>query len=145
MHVRLCFVGVVIGTVACAGIRPGPLSGGPQGDRIVITQAMIERSKGKTAWEVLKIEAPDFTYSEKRAGDPVKIERRGQSTFLLNDAPMIYLDGIRLTDLRNLQQIEAATLRRIEILNALDGTTYYGTDAEGGVILMFSKNGTSSS
>lgn len=142
---RLCFAGLVVGTVACAGIKPTPLTTADTGDRIVITQAMIERSKGKTAWEVLKIEAPDFTYSEKRAGDPVKVERRGQSSFLLNDAPMIYLDGVRLTDLRNLQQIEAATLKRIEILNAIDGTTYYGTDAEGGVILMFSKNGTTSS
>ena len=145
MHLRLRFAVVLVGTIACAGIRPVPLSGGPQGDRVVITQAMIEGSKGKTAWEVLKIEAPEFTYSEKRPGDPVKMERRGQSTFLLNDAPMIYLDGVRLTDLRNLQQIEASTLKRIEILSAIEGTTYYGTDAEGGVILMFSKNGSTSS
>lgn len=112
-----------------------------QGDRIVITQAMIERTKGKTAWEVLKIEVPDFTYGEKASGDPVKLERRGKSTFLLNDTPMIYLDGLRLTDLKNLQQIDASTLKRIEILNSIEGTTYYGTDAEGGVILMFSKDG----
>lgn len=145
MYARLWFSGFVVGTVACAGIRPAPISDAPQGDRIVITQAMIERSKGKTAWEVLKIEMPDLTYGEKASGEPVKLERRGKSSFLLTDTPMIYLDGLRLTDLKNLQQIDASTLRRIEILNGIDGTTYYGTDAEGGVILMYSKNGSTGS
>lgn len=145
MGVRLWLTSLLVGTVACAGIRPGPMADADQGDRIVITQAMIERSKGKTAWEVLKIEVPDFTYGEKASGDPVKLVRRGKSSFLLNDTPMLYLDGLRLTDLKNLQQIDASTLRRIEILNGIDGTTYYGTDAEGGVILMFSKNGSAGS
>jgi outer membrane cobalamin receptor len=127
----------------CLHLRPAPAPLN-RGDRVVITQKMIEESKGRNAWEVLRIEAPQFTFQERPNGDPAVLERRGRSSFLLNDAPQLYLDGVRLTDLKNLEQIDASTLQRIEILGALNGTTYYGTDAEGGVILLFSKDGRSS-
>jgi outer membrane cobalamin receptor len=109
-------------------------------DRIVITQEMIERSGGLTAWDVLKKEVPQLTFRENAHGQPSRLERRGQTSIVLSDAPMVYVDGSRLSDFRALQQIMAATLQRIEILNSIDGTTYYGTDAEGGVILLFTKN-----
>ncbi|HEY6809447.1 MAG TPA: TonB-dependent receptor plug domain-containing protein [Gemmatimonadales bacterium] len=127
---------------AAACIHPHPMAPSAEnaGDRIVITQEMIERSGGLTAWDVLKKEAPQLTYRENSHGQPSRLERRGQSSMVLSDAPMVYVDGSRLSDFRSLQQIMAATLRRIEILNAIDGTTYYGTDAEGGVILLFTKS-----
>ena len=140
-RVATILTGVVL--TGCIHLRPAPISSN-QGDRFVITQKMIEASKGRNAWEVLRVEAPQFTFQERPNGDPAVLERRGRSTFLLNDAPQLYLDGVRLTDLKNLEQIDATTLQRIEILGSLNGTTYYGTDAEGGVILLFSKDGRSS-
>jgi len=124
-----------------ACIHPKPVAPGAENtaDRIVITQEQIERSGALTAWDVLKKEAPQLTYRENAHGQPSRLERRGQSSIVLSDAPMVYLDGSRLTDFRSLQQIMASTLRRIEILNAIEGTTFYGTDAEGGVILLFTK------
>jgi outer membrane cobalamin receptor len=66
--------------VACKSIRPGQTS--PQGDtdRIVITQQMIERSGGQTAWEVLRREAPQLTFSENRNGQATAMTRRGRSS-----------------------------------------------------------------
>lgn len=127
---------------ACIHPRPAATAGDTGGTRIVITQEMIERSGGLTAWDVLKKEAPQLTYRENAHGQPSRLERRGQSSIVLSDAPMVYVDGSRLSDFRSLQQVMASTLRRIEILNAIDGTTLYGTDAEGGVILLFTKNNT---
>jgi outer membrane receptor protein involved in Fe transport len=69
------------------------------------------------------------------------LERRGRSSFVLNDAPLLFVDGVQLPDFRNLQSIPATQLASIEILDGVDGTTYYGTGAEGGVILIRTKSG----
>src|SRR5256714_4976036 len=102
---------------------------------------MIARSRGQTAWEVLKKEAPQLTYGERRDGRPTKLERRGAASFVLNDAPLIFVDGVQVLDMQRLQTLPASTLHRIEILNGLDGTTYYGSNAVRGVIVITTKNG----
>ena len=111
------------------------------GDRIFITADQIERSGSTTAWEALRKLVPQLTYGEKKSGQPSKLERRGQSSFLLSDAPLVFLDGVRLPDFRNLQQLSATTIESIEVLNGIDGTTYYGSNAVSGVILIRTKNG----
>jgi outer membrane cobalamin receptor len=111
------------------------------GDRILITQEQIARSGASNAWEALKRNAPQLTYRENRQGQPSVLERRGRSSLLLNDAPLLFVDGVQMPDFKNLQSIPAAQLASIEILDGVDGTTYYGTGAEGGVILIRTKNG----
>jgi len=128
-------------TLSCGSVHPARATPQSDGSRITITQAMIERSGGQTAWEVLKREAPQLAYREKRNGQPTGLERRGRSSFVLNDAPMLFVDGVRMVDFRSLEQIPASTLFSIEILTGIEGTTYYGTDAVGGVILVRTKNG----
>jgi len=113
------------------------------GDRIFITASEIQRSGSMTAWEALRKLVPQLTYAEKKSGQPSKLERRGQSSFLLNDAPLVFLDGVRLPDFRTLQQVSATTIESIEVLNGIDGTTYYGSNAVSGVILIRTKNGPS--
>ena len=114
---------------------------GNDGDRILITEEMIARSRGQTAWEVLKKEAPQLTYGERRDGRPSKLERRGAASFVLNDAPLIFVDGVQVIEIERLQTLPASTLHSIEILNGLDGTTYYGSNAVSGVIVIRTKNG----
>lgn len=111
------------------------------GDRIFITADQIERSGSTTAWEALRKLVPQMTYGEKKSGQPSKLQRRGQSSFLLSDAPLVFLDGVRMPDFRNLQQLSATTIESIEVLNGIDGTTYYGSNAVSGVILIRTKNG----
>lgn len=118
---------------ATNGIPPGGL---------LITQDRIEKSKGRTAWEVLKREAPMLTFRENRYGRPASLGRRGQSSVNLNDPPLIILDGVRVSDFRVLDNIPAATVFSIYILTGIEGTTYYGTDAVSGVIVIRTKDGT---
>lgn len=126
---------------ACKSIHPGQSL--PQGDtnRIVITQEMIERSGGQTAWEVLRREAPQLAFGENRNAQATGMSRRGRSSFVLNDTPMVIIDGARNQDIKALQSLPASTLARIEILTGIEGTTYYGTDAVGGVIVIRTKTG----
>ena len=132
--------------LGAACLHPHAMSrpAGNDGDRILITEEMIARSGGQTAWDVLKKEAPQLTYGEHRDGRPSKLERRGAASFVLNDSPLLFVDGTQVIDIQRLETIPASTVRQIEILNGLDGTTYYGSNAVSGVILITTKNGTSS-
>lgn len=134
---------LVLALAACKTIHPAPVLAHNDGDRIVITQGMIERSGGQTAWEVLRREAPQLSYRENRSGQATSMQRRGRSSFNLNDSPMLFVDGVRSQDIRTLQQLPASVLFSIEVLTGSEGTTYYGTDAVGGVILVKTKNGSS--
>ena len=127
-------------SLSCAihATRPVPSN---DGDRIFITADQIAHSGSTTAWEALRKLVPQLTYGEKKSGQPSKLERRGQSSFLLSDAPLVFLDGVRLPDFRTLQQLSAATIESIEVLNGIDGTTYYGSNAVSGVILIRTKDG----
>src|SRR5258705_4997441 len=130
-----------LATLIALGCHPAKLT--PQGDsdRIVITEEMIARSGGQTAWEVLRREAPQLRFGENRNGQATGITRRGRSSFILNDSPMVIIDGARNQDINALQSLPASALMRIEVLTGQEGTTYYGTDAVGGVIIIKTRTG----
>jgi len=139
---HLPLLAVTLGALSgCHSIHPSPVVPHNDGGRILITEAMIARSGGQTAWEVLRREAPQIVYRENRSGQATGMTRRGRGSIVLNDAPMLFVDGVRNPDFRSLQQLPASILLSIEVLTGADGTTYYGTDAEGGVILVRTKTG----
>jgi outer membrane cobalamin receptor len=138
---RCIAVGSVLGSLAVVACHPAKIT--PQGDadRIVITEEMIAKSGGQNAWEVLRREAPQITFSENRNGQATAMTRRGRSSFVLNDSPMVIIDGTRNQDIKALQSLPASVLMSIEVLTGIEGTTYYGTDAVGGVIIIKTKTG----
>jgi len=107
----------------------------------LITEERIQKSGGHTAWEVLRREAPMLTFRENRNGQATAMGRRGQASILLSDAPVVILDGVRVPDFRSLQLIPAETILSIYILSGIEGTTYYGTNAVNGVIVIRTKDG----
>lgn len=139
----LRFVAISVALSLSCAVHATRTVPGNDGDRIFITADQIERSGSTTAWEALRKLVPQLTYGEKKSGQPSKLERRGQSSLLLSDAPLVFLDGVRMPDFRNLQQLSASTIESIEVLNGIDGTTYYGSNAVSGVILIRTKNGSS--
>jgi len=123
-------------------IHPRPMkSSDAHGERTVLSAEQIARCGASNAWDVLKRLAPQFTFGEDRSGQARRLERRGRSSMLLSDAPLVFLDGTEMQDFHALSQIPATTLASIEILGSIDGTTYYGSNAVGGVILIHTKNG----
>ena len=132
-------VAAALSLTACAGrqyhradTRPGVQ---------VITAEQIARSGANTAWDVLKREAPTLTLRDTRSGRPASAGRRGRSSIVLQDAPLVVLDGVRLTDFRALDGIPAITILTISIYTGIEGTTYYGTNAGSGVIVIQTKDG----
>jgi len=138
----IVFSAVLTGVFStCKTFHPAPAVPASGSERIMITQEMIARSGGQTAWEVLRREAPQMSYGENRNGQATGVEHRGRSSLLLKDHPMLFIDGVRIQELATLQQLPASTVLSIEVLTGSEGTTYYGTDAVGGVIVVRTKRG----
>ena len=110
----------------------------------LITAEQIEKSGASTAWQMLKQHAPMLTMREDRNGRPQSMGRRGRSSFLLDEAPMVLLDGVRVPDFHALDAIDARSILTILIYDGVEGTTYYGTDAVSGVIVIKTKDGSQS-
>lgn len=133
---------LLAGVAACALHPRSGDSLASRGDDIVITDSMIAASGAQTAWEIVKREAPQISYRETSAGEPARAWRRGRGSIVLNESPLLFVDGVRISDLRHLDQIPAATVQSIRILTGLNGTTQYGTNAGNGVILVQTRTGT---
>lgn len=104
----------------------------------LITQEEIAASGARTAWDVLRRYAGKLTSG--REGSPGRLEGRGKSSIYLNDGPIVFVDGVRVPDARNLQYVPAQDIESIRIISGIQGTTYYGTNAGNGVILVQTKS-----
>lgn len=138
--VRSAFASVVLlmGLPACAtfGTRL-PNDADPGGK--VITAEMIERSGATDAWEALRRNSTHLTFRENARGQPTSLTYRGRSSIHLSAAPLVMLDGIRVSDFTILHNIPAPTIAVIRVLTGLEGTKYYGTGGGNGVIVIQTK------
>ena len=141
-HPGLLAVGVSLTLMVAACHRatqhPDEVLITPEGHRI-ITQAAIERSGARTAWDALQRTVPFFVFRENSRGKPTRVEHRGRTSMVLRDQPLIIVDGIELTDFSVLGGMPASDLYEIEVLSGIDATTYYGTGATNGVIRIHTK------
>ena len=100
-------------------------------------------------------------YGGGAIGQSKIIRLRGVNSAVLNDHPIIYVDGVRIRsnpfpdanppDRRGgrsgniavspLDQINPNDIERIEVIKGSAATTLYGTEASGGVIQVFTKQG----
>jgi hypothetical protein len=101
-----------------------------------VTTEEIRQSGATTAWDALRYTVRTHRFTDYR-GVPVRIHSdRGQGSMVLREDPMVFLDGVRLTDILLLRMIPADNLYSIQVITGPDATTYYGTSAVAGVILL---------
>lgn len=127
-------------------------AGGAKAHRRIITREDIDRRQASTVSQILQGLVPGVTQT-KTSGDvgaASKIRIRGVRS-LEDTPPLIFLDGVRVGSagfaspvgtegiLTFLDNINPQDIQRIEILYAAEATTFFGTDAVGGAILIFTK------
>jgi outer membrane receptor for ferrienterochelin and colicin len=136
MHVRGMLLGAALlaGCHAASSHTPNTASV-PADLGTLITQEQIAASGAKTAWDALQLAAPSIQLRETR-GNASRIQRRGRTSIYLDDQVRVVLDNVRISDLQMLQQIAAADIFRIQVLNAMDATTYFGGTSASGVIII---------
>ncbi|MBI4503532.1 MAG: TonB-dependent receptor plug domain-containing protein [Gemmatimonadetes bacterium] len=104
-----------------------------------VTARDIERSGARTAWDAVRLIAPQISMSETSSGKPGAIESRGQSSFNLSSQPMIFLDGVQIADFRMLGEMPASQIAGIRFMSGIDVSTRYGTGGGNGAILIRTK------
>lgn len=119
----------------CASARPWDLSKNPPVGQVVTAERILETG-ASTAWDALKYTVRTHYFTDYR-GQPVRIfTDRGVGSLELREEPLVFLDRARLSDIQLLRYIPANILLRVQVLNGTDGTTYFGTSAVAGVILI---------
>ena len=126
--------------VPACGIRPRPAVP-DAASGTVITADEIAATEATTMWEALQRTVRYATFGESSTGDPVRVHRRGFSSIALSEDMPIYIDRIQVRDIRILDALPAADIERIQVLSGVDATTYYGTNAGDGVILIRTRRG----
>ncbi len=114
--------------------------------------------------ELITGQAPGVTVNlgEGMSGSGAQIRLRGNTSISQSNAPLIYVDGIRMRSdgypknvppvgysgrsanvtANPLNDINPNDIERIEIIKGAAATTLYGTEAASGVIQIFTKTGT---
>lgn len=123
------------GLSAACGIRPRPALPDAQAGT-VITAEEIAESEATTMWEALRRTVRHARFGESSAGAPVRVHRRGFSSISLQEDMPIFVDKVQVRDLTILDAMPARDIERIQVLTGVHATTYYGTNAGDGVILI---------
>lgn len=84
-------------------------------------------------------------------GEGAAIRLRGSSSLSVQNEPMIYVDGVRMSNLdggggfgtSRLNDINPNDIERIEVLKGAAAATLYGSQANSGIIQIFTKSGQS--
>jgi outer membrane cobalamin receptor len=130
---------------ACVSTRPANYTDkASQFGDLVITADQIAEQRAPNAWELLRQLVPRYNYLEDRAGRAVSITgHRGKSSISLanSEAPLVIVDGARLSALDVLQQMPRDAIDRIELRNGARGTSVEGTNASAGVIYIHTRFG----
>lgn len=128
---------LVLLLAACSTARGGSEADTPPPGGQFITWEQIQRSGATTAWDALKYNVRTHHFGEDSRGTPIRIvANRGQGSMVLREDPIIFLDGARMSEITVLRMIPANNLFSIHVFIGPDATTYFGTSAVAGVILL---------
>lgn len=118
---RTAVILIAILIAGCAGRSSGER---PVRDRNLITAEEIAEINVSTAYEVVRQLRPEYLRS------------RGVTSIRDSSAeqPVVYVSGMRLGGLDQLNAIPATDVESIRYISATDATTRWGTNHTGGVI-----------
>ena len=115
----------------------------------------VELEPVKNTQDILAGRGPGITVMQNsgQPGAGGTIRLRGTNSITQSNAPIVYIDGVRLyseggpitpsarQSTLAINDIKADDIERIEIVKGAAATTLYGTEASGGVIQIFTKKG----
>jgi len=136
-RIALAVTAVALVAAGCH-IRPRPLAPTPN-EGSIISREDIAETGARTMWEALQRTVKYTMFQEDGRGTPERVRRRGASSIVLSDDMPIFVDNVRIADVVMLSQMNAVDIEYIQALNGVYATTYYGTNAGDGVILIFTK------
>ncbi|MDH5805581.1 MAG: TonB-dependent receptor, partial [Gemmatimonadota bacterium] len=118
---------------------------------------LVQTSPVQTFSETLAAREPGIAVKPNGglAGESARIEIRGVSSLSMRNIPVVYVDGVRIDNgqslyiaasggggrARGFDNINPEAIERIEVLKGAAAATLYGSEANAGVIQIFTKKG----
>jgi hypothetical protein len=120
---------LVVALLAMASVTAACAHGGAkstQRDPNLITQDEIARITATNAYDAVQMLRPSFL---RQRGVP-------STTSGMPDLAIVYLDGMKMGDVGQLQRIPTVGIVSIRYINAIEANQRYGRGHEGGAILV---------
>ncbi|MDH5643880.1 MAG: SusC/RagA family TonB-linked outer membrane protein, partial [Gemmatimonadota bacterium] len=118
---------------------------------------LVQTAPVQTFSETLAAREPGISVKPSGgiAGESARIEIRGVSSLSMRNIPVVYVDGVRIDNGRSMyiaasggggrarafDNINPEAIERIEVLKGAAAATLYGSEANAGVIQIFTKKG----
>jgi hypothetical protein len=142
MHARaIALAGLAATLVAGCGLSPKPgTSSVATGRETVITEDEIAGMSVRTAWDVVRLRAPRFTFERDTVtGRPGGVRIQAPRSVNTPESPLLVVDGVLMSQVDYLGQIPASEVQLIRILDAEAAEPRYGLRAAGGAIVVETK------
>lgn len=118
---------IVLCSIMAMGCASGGGGGSGGGSFQLLTGDQIRETDATNLWDALRRLRPQWL-------------RARATTSLVGPSmaaePVVYVQGIRYGELRDLQRMNVDVVRQVEFIDAADATTRFGTGHSGGVIMV---------
>ena len=133
---RLVSSALVAGSVSAFGCGHNvrPRSYDPPGEQLILHDEIV-KSGALDAWDAV-CRLSHMTTSSTAAGEPSRMYRRGRSSIVIRETPVIVVDGVQVPDLQILTQVRADQIAWIRVLTGAASTTRYGASGGAGAVIV---------
>jgi TonB-dependent receptor-like protein len=133
----LSLAAAAIAVAGCGqGLRPHHYS--PPGEQLILPDE-IAASGATDAWEVVR--RLSHMTTETAAGEPTRMYRRGRSSIMIREQPIVVIDGVASRDLQVLAQLRATDITSMRILTGPGATILFGADGGAGAVIVRTRDG----
>ena len=128
-----CFI-----IVAC-GHNVQPRRYDPPGEQLILPDE-IARSGAENAWEVVR-RLTHMTTVSTTSGEPSRMYRRGRSSIVIRETPVVVIDGIQSMDIAVLATIRADQIAWMRVLTGAASSTRFGAEGGAGAVILATLRG----
>lgn len=100
----------------------------------------IAASGAQTAWEVVR-RLSHMTTLSTTSGEPSRMYRRGRSSIVIRETPVVVIDGAQATDIAILSTIRADQIAWMRVLTGAASSTQFGAQGGAGAVIVATLRG----
>ena len=104
------------------------------GEQLILPEE-IARSGAENAWDVVR-RLSHMTTVSTSSGQPDRLYRRGRSSIVLRETPVVVVDGLQSTDIAILATIRADQIAWMRVLTGAASSTRFGAQGGAGAVIV---------
>jgi hypothetical protein len=119
--------------VGC-GHNVHPRSFDPPGEQLILPDEIAE-SGATDAWDVVR-RLSHMSTASTVSGEPSRMYRRGRSSMVIRERPIIVIDGVQVAEIQALSDVRADQIAWMRVLTGAASTTRYGARGGAGAVIV---------